>query len=325
MNLPTETTLNERDLTAGLAPERQQAWAGPLGVAWIAAFLSTGAQTLSPSAVRGFFSSLDVKDRLLARLGWALIFAVPVFAAAGLLGTHTAFSVSAFSVSPWIKPIKFSISFATFVWTASLFLMALRIPAWQRRLARQVMAASVVAEMLCLAAQAWRSTAPGAGDFTDTLISQGTTAMVTINTLITVWLLWLFCSERERIKLVDHAQIVAIRLSIAIFLVGNAVGGYMLARGSHTVGAADGGPGLPFVNWSTIGGDLRIAHFIAIHAIQIVPLFAWILWKMAPRPAMNQRRIAVYVIAALVFLAVGGTFLQAALAQPFVTLGALGK
>ena len=317
MNVPTETTFVEREIAGSLAAEqRAQIWAGPLGVAWIAAFCSTAAQTLAPWAVSGFFSSLAVKDRLLSRLGWILMLAAPVFAAIGLMDAHTAFNVS-----PWIKPIKFSVSFATFVWTVSLFLTSVRIPGWQRRLARRVMAASVVAEMLCLAAQAWRNAPAGAGDFTDHLISQGTTAMVSVNTLITVWLLLVFCGKRERIKLADYAQIIAIRTSIAIFLAGNAVGGYMLARGSHTVGATDGGPGLPFVNWSTIGGDLRIAHFIAIHAIQIVPLFAWILWQMTPRPAARQRSVAVYVVAALVLLAVGGTFLQAMLAQPFMTLG----
>jgi hypothetical protein len=253
---------------------------------------------------------------LLSRLGWLLMLCVPAFATAVLMGPH-----ATLSLSPWIKPIKFAMSFATFVWTTGLFLTALRIPAWQRRLARQVMASSVVAEMLCLAAQAWRNTPAGSGDFNDYLLAQGTTAMVSINTLLTVWLLWVFFGKRDRIKVADYAQIIAIRVSIVIFLVGNAVGGYMLARGSHTVGATDSAPGLPFLNWSTVGGDLRIAHFIAIHAIQIVPLFAWILWQMTPRPTARQRRIAVYAVAALVAVAVGGTFLQAMLAHPILALG----
>jgi hypothetical protein len=92
----------------------------------------------------------------------------------------------------------------------------------------------------------------------------------------------------------------------------------MLARGSHTVGTADGGPGLPFVNWSTIAGDLRIAHFIAIHAIQILPLFAYILSQMAPIPAVKHRRIAIAALAIVVAVAVGGTFLQAAIGRPLI-------
>jgi hypothetical protein len=175
--------------------------------------------------------------------------------------------------------------------------------------------------MLCLAAQAWRNAAPGAATFVDFLIQQGTTAMVSVNTLVTVWLLVVFSRNRGQIRLNDYAQIIAVRLSIWIFLLGNAIGGYMLGRGSHTVGASDAGPGLPFVNWSTIGGDLRIAHFIALHAIQIVPLFAFILAEMTPKPSLRQRRIAVYTLAAMVALAVGGTFVQAALGHPLLAIG----
>jgi hypothetical protein len=273
-------------------------------------------QTLSPSSVRGFFRELDATDPVLSRLGWALLLVIPIFAALAMF-----LPAGAAAVNPWIKPIKFSMSFSTFASTISLLLLALRISKWQLTLVRRAIAASVALEILSLAAQAWRSAYHLSGQsLLDTSLAQVTNSMVMVNTAIVCWMLPLFCANRVQTDRIDWPMVSAIRYSIMIFLAGNAIGGYMLARGSHTVGAADGGAGLPFVNWSVIGGDLRIAHFIAIHAIQIVPLFAYILAQMSPILPVKHRRIAAGALALAVSFAVGATFVQAALGHPLLSL-----
>jgi hypothetical protein len=283
---------------------------------YFSGFVRAVLQTLSPSSVRGFFRELDANDPVLSRLGWALLLAVPVFAALAMFVPAAAGTVA---VNPWIKPIKFSMSFSTFASTISLLLLALRIPRWQLTLVRRAIAASVALEILSLAAQAWRSAYHLSGQsLLDTSLAQMTNSMVMVNTGIVCWMLALFCANRVQIDRIDRPMVSAIRYSIVIFLAGNAIGGYMLARGSHTVGIADGGPGLPFVNWSVIGGDLRIAHFIAIHAIQIVPLFAYILSQMAPILPVKHRRIAAGALALAVSIAVGATFVQAAMGRPLI-------
>ena len=110
-------------------------------------------------------------------------------------------------------------------------------------------------------------------------------------------------------------------------LVGLLEGFAMVALNGHAVGVPDGGPGLPLVGWSTTGGDLRIAHFVGMHALQGLPLLAAALAAVSRLDEITRVRLVRIAAAAWTGLVVLLTW-QALRAQPLlapdaVTLAAL--
>ena len=53
-----------------------------------------------------------------------------------------------------------------------------------------------------------------------------------------------------------------------------------LVVGSHPVEEKDPSQTYPLTGWAKTGGDLRIAHFLGLHALQILPILAFLLTGM---------------------------------------------
>ena len=111
-------------------------------------------------------------------------------------------------------------------------------------------------------------------------------------------------------------------------LAGWQAGGAVTVAGAHTVGLADGGPGLPVVGWSTAGGDLRIPHFVGMHALQLLPLAGW--WvERRKRLTSRQQTALVWTLSGFYLGVVALLTVQALRAQPLLRpdtlqLGLLG-
>ncbi|MEP7189925.1 MAG: hypothetical protein ABI901_12110, partial [Roseiflexaceae bacterium] len=122
-----------------------------------------------------------------------------------------------------------------------------------------------------------------------------------------------------RQRLPDPAFAWALRLGLLLTLIGGATGVLMTRPtaaqqaaldadqrvsiiGAHSVGMADGGPGMPITGWSLTGGDLRIGHFVGLHALQALPIVGWLLTRRRSRRLGNRHRVALVAIAGLGYL-----------------------
>lgn len=200
----------------------------------------------------------------------------------------------------WLKPLKFALSGLAYTWTLAWLLADLPAPAQRavRRLSGAV-ALSMVVEILIIFIQAGRGVAShyNVNSPVNGLLFGLMGIFILINTAMTVWALYLAWRYQPH---GSAGYVWGLRLGLLVFLVGSALGGIMIHLGQHTVGAPDGGPGLPGLGWSTRAGDLRAAHFLGLHALQALPLLGWALGRWVPRRAAALVGAGALAYAALV-------------------------
>lgn len=189
----------------------------------------------------------------------------------------------------WLKPFKFSVSLGiygvTWAWLMSLRPRPSRLLWW----AGTVIAVASAVEMAVLLTQVVRGRM---SHFNTSTPLDGALFSVMGMTVTVLWTATLVAALLLAFRrLGDRPAQRAIRLGMGISLVGLALGGLMLGQdsgvegitGAHSVGVPDGGPGMPITGWSTTGGDLRVPHFVGMHALQALPLLAMALAALAGR------------------------------------------
>ncbi|GHB06514.1 MULTISPECIES: hypothetical protein [Streptomyces] len=197
----------------------------------------------------------------------------------------------------WAKPFKFAVSFVpytlTLAWMLTLLTRGRRAGWW----AGTVVALACLGEMVLITGQVVR------GKRSHFNYETPFDAMLYNAMAVTVVVLWAgtlaIAVLLLRSRIADRASAWAVRSGVLIALVGAGVG-FLMSQpsaqqraagdldgadviGAHSVGVPDGGPSMPLTGWSTTGGDLRIPHFIGMHALQALPLFLLALILLAPR------------------------------------------
>ena len=216
----------------------------------------------------------------------------------------------------WAKPLKFALSIGIYALTLSWLIGQLHRMRRLARIAGTVSVIGLVIEVVIIAGAA------ALGDTSHFNVSTPLHSVlwsVMALSIVVVWLMTLVVGiALFRNPLGDRARTLAIRAGVIIALVGMGLAFLMTAptaqqlddfqgiAGAHAVGVADGGPGLFLLGWSTVAGDLRIPHFVGMHALQVLPIVVItleLLSRRIPRLTSAQVRLRLVRVAVVAYAA----------------------
>jgi hypothetical protein len=206
----------------------------------------------------------------------------------------------------WLKPFKFAVSTAIYSLTLAWIFGWLSDWPRVRRVVGWTTAIVFVLEVAVIDAQAWRGTTShfNVSTTVDAVLFFIMGGAILLQTLVSVAVavaLW-------RHRFTDRPLGWALRFGMTLTVVGAftgalmtrptaaqledvRAGGRMTVSGAHSVGGLDGGPGVPVTDWSREYGDLRVPHFIGLHAIQALALIAVALRRRRAPEAVRVRAV----------------------------------
>jgi hypothetical protein len=211
-------------------------------------------------------------------------------------------------VSGWMKPFKFFLTTTIISWTMGFYMIFLenqgqvRVYSWSLVILLSV-------EVILITYQASKGTLSHFNQENEAgkIIFSIMAIAITLFMIHTAYIAWLF--QQQKHFEIQGYLVLSIKLALVITVIFAFEGYIMGALMRHTVGAEDGTPGLAVLNWSKTHGDLRVAHFFGIHALQMIPLISYIL-------ASNKKDV--FFIALVYFLFVTFILIQALRGKPFM-------
>jgi hypothetical protein len=220
-----------------------------------------------------FFSSLESRDPVLFRLGLAHFILAAGFLLAGLFS-----QLQVQGVNAWWKPLKFALSIGIYAWSIGWYQSYLG-PDPIRPWISWTIVVTMVFEMVYIGIQAGRGQMSHFNLSTPVyqFLYAGMAIAATIGTLAGGLLGLKLCMGH--FPDLPEYYLWAVRLGILLFVVFGLEGFAMGSRLTHSIGEQGDKGFLAFLGWSKGYGDLRIAHFLGMHALQILPLLAWYLLR----------------------------------------------
>ena len=276
-------------------------------------------------------SELRHRDPLLFWTGAAMLLLLLVVTLISISDTR-----QILGLNPWIKPMKFMTSIAVFLWTVAWFMPDTVPPRPvvsgfsridkspvvsgfsridKRQIVRWTIASSMVIEIAMIVLQAARGTTShfNVRSPFDGIVFAIMGIAIAFSTMAMVLFLAIIRRDTPPRR---AGYLWGIRLGVALFLLASLEGALIVGNNAHSFPGPDGGRGLPFVNWSTDQGDLRVAHFFGMHAMQALPLLGFLLDRTGTRAA----RTLVFATSILWLAIAGGLLFMAFNGRPLVSL-----
>ena len=174
-------------------------------------------------------------------------------------------------VNRWMKPMKFAISIAIYLGSMAWYWPIAIASKAAKQSAAFILAGTMIFEIVIIFVQAARGIRSHFN--TDTQMDGVLFQLMGVAIIVNIIAAAVVC--RWTFHAAPSPYVWGVRLGLLSFIVFALEGIVMVRRLAHSVGVPDGGPGLPVVNWSTTGGDLRIAHFLGMHALQLLPILGF--------------------------------------------------
>jgi len=222
-------------------------------------------------------------------------------------------------IDVWIKPTKFFVSLAVYYGTLAWAFGYLPRESQRTRAGRFVIVAPLVVGLYEMSWLVFAAAQGVPSHFNDSslfwLAAYRLAGAGAVVLLAAILVQGIMIARQRALPIAPAMRYGLVAGALVAFGATLITAGYLGASGGHWVGGAPtDADGLPIFGWSRTGGDLRVAHFFALHAQQALPALGALAVALG-RP--NAR--ASIVVAAVAYVGfVAFTFVQALRGMPFL-------
>ena len=258
--------------------------------------------SLAESAPRGVLSEVFHRQRTLAAYGLLLLLLTPLLLVLQQIDLRTWDGSDV-----WVKPTKFVFSTAVFALTIAWFFGYVRPERRNAPSLRAIVGVIIASGSFEIIYIGWQAGHGLASHFNKSsafyaimygLMGLGAVLLVA-STLPLAWEI-----ARRPARGLNAQYVAAVVTGLVLcFVLGGGFGGFMAQQPGHTVGLVGGHA--PFFGWNRAGGDLRIAHFLGIHAQQAIPILGLAVAVLPPRlrwPTLVGGSLAYTALAVALFV-----------------------